>query len=125
MPAPIYDHLGPVTKLNVHHPVFITDLSVTVTAEPMTSLVPYNVSPYRDCDPLESDRFRHANTEAQQAGEDKFGASWPMIRAQRIHTGDNEESGIHRKMLSYAKFGQVFTPIEFPYTDVSPPRTSG
>jgi hypothetical protein len=54
-------------------------------------------------------------TEAERIGADRFGLSWPMIRAQRLHSGDGHVvNSLVRRRLAEAQIGKIFTPLEMP-----------
>jgi hypothetical protein len=96
-------------------PARIVDLSVTTAPYEMTSMIPYNISPAPNVDPL-SGFFpgEMAVSEAERVGIDRFGEAWPFIRAQRTHDGDKGSilPSLGRRMIAQAHYGQLFTPLE-------------
>jgi hypothetical protein len=95
-----------VSDLQLHDPVAHGDF------------IPYNLHSNQH-DPLTAFLSQsvagNEKTEAERIGADRFGVSWPMLRAQRLHSGDRHViKAVMRRGYAESRIGRVFTPLEIP-----------
>jgi len=69
---------------------------------------------------LDQSDTRPVKTEAERIGADRFGESWPTIRAQRLHAGDSHVmDALMRRTYAHSRIGQLYTPVETPQEPAS------
>lgn len=98
------------------------DLSDVQRAKPSgDGTIPYSMPDpaFDQHDPLggflAQSESRGIKTEAERIGADRFGYAWPMLRAQRLHSGDGHVTdAIMRATYAHSRIGSLFTPLEIP-----------
>jgi hypothetical protein len=112
VPARTYSHAPAQAAIDV------SNIGADYPLSPNGEVIPFDCTP-DNSDPLsgflaQSDT-RPTQTEAERIGADRYGFSWPMLRAQRLHSGDTHVTdSLMRRALSHTRIGEIFTPLEMP-----------